>query len=194
MSNCLLYLHAVNWLHKGLRSHNIIFFRTVAGHVDYSKPYLSGFDFSRPARPDEMTDIPGDAEHNFYRHPHAQSVNPGERERFKKSFDIYSLGVLFVEIAHWASVDTILKINVSVARGRPSIALRVRQNLLAGDMIEEVGACMGSVYEDATRKCLAGGRELGLLEGDDETDDSVAARLSMALHEEVVKRLGDVRI
>ncbi|KAM7202140.1 Prion-inhibition and propagation domain containing protein [Naviculisporaceae sp. PSN 640] len=194
VSNCLHSLHVVNWLHKGLRSHNIIFFRTAAGQIDYSKPYLSGFDFSRPARPDEMTDIPGDVEHNLYRHPHAQSSNPEERERFKKSFDIYSLGVLFVEIAHWATLDKILQVNINAARGRPSVALRVRQNLLAQDMISEVGACMGQVYEDATRKCLAGGQEFGLSDADDETDDAVAARLSRILYEEIVNALSDIRI
>ncbi|KAL2017033.1 hypothetical protein VTK56DRAFT_2677 [Thermocarpiscus australiensis] len=197
ISNCLLYLHAVNWLHKGLRSHNIIFFRTTSGHVDYTKPYLSGFDFSRPARADEMTDIPGpsdDVEYNLYRHPLAQSTNPEERERFKKSFDIYSLGVLLVEIAHWATVEKVLGIDTNAARGRPSIALRVRENLLAEEQIAELGACMGAVYETAARKCIAGGKELGLSEGDDETNDAVAARLSMVLHEDVVKPLGDVRI
>jgi hypothetical protein len=194
ISNCLLYLHAVNWLHKGLRSHNIIFFRTRSGHVDYAKPYLSGFDFSRPARADELTDIPDDVEYNLYRHPHAQSTNPSERERFKKSFDIYSLGVLFVEIAHWATVEKVLNIDMSAARGRPSIALKVRESLLAEEQIAELGACMGAVYEAAARKCIAGGKELGLLKGDDETDDQVAARLSMVLHEDVVKPLGEIRI
>jgi hypothetical protein len=209
ISNCLLYLHAVNWLHKGLRSHNIVFFRTVAGHVDYSRPYLSGFDFSRPARADEMTDVPGpgdDVEFNLYRHPRAQSSSmmvpgPGSggerqqgRERFKKSLDIYSLGVLLVEIAHWTTVDRILGINLNAARGRPSIALRVRENLLAEEQIAELGAAMGAVYEGATKKCLAGGLELGLSEDDDETDDVVASRLSMVLHEQVVKPLGDVRV
>ncbi|KAK3938486.1 prion-inhibition and propagation-domain-containing protein [Diplogelasinospora grovesii] len=196
ISNCLLYLHAVNWLHKGLRSHNIVFFRTKSGHVDYSKPYLSGFDFSRPARPDEMTDIPGDdAEHNLYRHPHAQSTNPGmTRERFKKSFDIYSLGVVFVEIAHWATIDEILKIDLNAARGRPSFALRVREKLLAEDQIMALGVCMGQVYEDATRKCIAGGQELGLSDTDDETNDMIAARLSMVFYEDVVQRLGEVRV
>lgn len=64
LANCLLYLHSVNWLHKGLRSHNIVFFpttikdKTGAGKkVEYSKPYLSGFDFARPARADEMTEV-----------------------------------------------------------------------------------------------------------------------------------------
>ncbi|GAB1320199.1 hypothetical protein MFIFM68171_10409 [Madurella fahalii] len=194
ISNCLLYLHAVNWLHKGLRSHNVIFFRTTSGHVDYAKPYLSGFDFSRPARADEVTDVPDDVEYNLYRHPHAQSTKLSERERFKKSFDIYSLGVLLVEIAHWTTVEKVLNIDMNAARGRPSIALRVRQSLLTEEQIADVGASMGAVYEDAARKCIAGGKDLGLSEGDDETNDAVAARLSMVLHEDVVKPLGDVRI
>ncbi|KAK4165337.1 prion-inhibition and propagation-domain-containing protein [Cladorrhinum sp. PSN259] len=197
ISKCVLYLHAVNWLHKGLRSHNIIFFRTADGQVDYSRPVLSGFDFSRPARADEMTDIPGpgdDVEYNLYRHPGAQSTNPEERERFKKSFDIYSLGVLLVEIAHWATVDRVLNIDMNVARGRPSTALRVRDSLLTGDQISELGACMGELYEAATQKCIAGGKELGLSESDDETNDAVAAHLSMVMHEEVVKRLGDIQV
>lgn len=195
ISNCLLYLHAVNWLHKGLRSHNLVFFRTNKGHVDYSKPYLSGFDFSRPARPEEMTDIPGDdAEFDLYRHPQAQSTNPGERARFKKSFDIYSLGVMLVEIAHWDTIDRILRVNLSVARSRPSIALRLKSNLLMADMLAAIGAAMGEIYEKATRICISGGRSLGLEDGDDETDGAVAARLSMAFYENVVKELDSVRV
>ncbi|KAB5557952.1 prion-inhibition and propagation-domain-containing protein [Coniochaeta sp. 2T2.1] len=195
ISNCLLYLHAVNWLHKGLRSHNIVFFRATEGHIDYSKPYLSGFDFSRPARPDEMTDIPGDdAEFDLYRHPRAQSTNPGERARFKKSFDIYSLGVLLVEIAHWDTIDHIMRINISVARSRPSIALRLKSGLLIADTMEAIGAAMGEVYEKATRICISGGQALGLEDKDDETDGAVAARLSMAFDENVVKELDGVRV
>jgi hypothetical protein len=196
ISNCLLYLHAVNWLHKGLRSHNIVFFRTNTGKVDYAKPYLSGFDFSRPARPDEMTDIPGDdAEFDLYRHPDAQSTNPGERSRFKKSFDIYSLGVLLVELAHWDTIDRILRINLNVARGRPSIALRVRAvrlNLLSDDIVAGIGASMGEIYEKAARICISGGQSLGLEDGNDETDGAVAARLSMTFYENVVKELDSV--
>ncbi|KAJ9133115.1 Serine threonine protein kinase [Coniochaeta hoffmannii] len=195
ISNCLLYLHAVNWLHKGLRSHNIVFFRTTRGQVDYSKPYLSGFDFSRPARPEEMTDIPGDdAEYDLYRHPQAQSTNPGERPRFKKSFDIYSLGVLLVELAHWDTIDRVLKINLSVARTRPSIALRLKSNLLTTDMMAAIGAAMGEVYEKAARICISGGESLGLEDGDDETDGAVAAKLSVAFYENVVRELDSVRI
>ncbi|KAK3990252.1 prion-inhibition and propagation-domain-containing protein [Cladorrhinum sp. PSN332] len=197
ISKCVLYLHAVNWLHKGLRSHNIIFFRNTDGRVDYGRPVLSGFDFSRPARAGEMTDIPGpedDVEYNFYRHPAAQCLNPEGREGFKKSFDIYSLGVVLAEIGRWAIVEKFLGIDFHVSRVRPSVALRVRDWLLAEQQISELGACMGERYETAAQKCIAGGKELGLSESDDETNDDVAARLSMVLHEEVVKRLGEIQV
>jgi hypothetical protein len=36
--------------------------------------------------------------------------------------------------------------------------------------------------------------ELGINDGDDEMNDAVAARLSMVFYEDVVKKLGDVRV
>jgi serine/threonine protein kinase len=107
LANCILYLHSVNWLHKGLRSDNVIFFSTTLAvapnnnqhgitMVDYSKPYLSGFDFARPARPGEFTEKPADdVEFGIYRHPSTLSMGP-ERPAYRKSFDIYSFGVILV--------------------------------------------------------------------------------------------------
>ncbi|OLN81830.1 hypothetical protein CCHL11_08901 [Colletotrichum chlorophyti] len=176
----------------GLRSHNIVFFRTNAGKANYANPYLIGFDYSRPSRSDEATDIPSDdAEYNLYRHPQVQLMNPAKRERFKKSFDIYSLGVLFVEIAHWAPVDKVLGFDIN---RRPSLALKVRDGVLLEDRIAELGANMGEVFEGATKRCIAGGGSLGLADDDVETDDTVAARLSMRFYEDVVKKLSDVRV
>ncbi|KAJ4119969.1 hypothetical protein NW768_010559 [Fusarium equiseti] len=193
ISNCLLYLHAVGWLHKGLRSHNVLFFRTCDGHVDYRQPFLSGFDFSRPGGSDEMTDAPGDdAEHDLYRHPSAQASRRRDRERSKKSFDIYSLGVILVELAHWQPVEDVLRVDMRRARGRPEVVRGIREALLREERVAAVGADMGERFEDATRKCLAGGEELGLREGDNETQDEVAESLSMKFFEDVVKRLEEV--
>lgn len=194
VAHCLLYLHAVNWLHKGLRSHNIIFFRTETGQVAYDKPYLSGFDFSRPAK-DTMTQIPDDVENDLYRHPHAQSsTHAKERERFRRSFDIYSLGVMFVEIAFWKPVGRVLDIDLIAAQRSRRVAQGVRSQLLDPSVIEEIGASMGEKFENATRRCIAGGEQLGLVEGGDETSDAVAANLSMAFYENVVQQLGSIRV
>lgn len=198
VANCLLYLHSVNWLHKGLRSHNIVFFPITTDDkgikstkIDYSKPYLSGFDFARPARADEMTEVPGDVpEYNLYRHPNTQGFGFGPRESFRKTFDIYSFGVVLVELAHWETIDKVLEIEI----GKVRHAAKIRGKLLEEQRIADVGANMGEMYESATRKCIAGGRELGIEESDDETSDAVAAKLSMSFYEDVVKKLGDVKV
>jgi hypothetical protein len=198
VANCLLYLHSVNWLHKGLRSHNIVFFPVTSTKegvkttkIDYSKPYLSGFDFARPARADEMTEVPGDVpEHNLYRHPSTQGFGFGPRESFRKTFDIYSFGVVLVELAHWATIDKVLGIEI----GKVRLAAKIKEKLLEEQRIADVGANMGEMYESATKKCLAGGKELGIGDHDDEMSDAVAAKLSMAFYEDVVKRLGDVKV
>jgi hypothetical protein len=199
IANCLLYLHSVNWLHKGLRSHNIVFFPVTTKYkdgvrtkIDYRKPYLSGFDFARPARADEQTEIPGDhGAYNLYRHPHTQGHGFGPRESFRKSFDIYSLGVVMVELAHWATIDKVLELEME---GRMRVMNRVREMLLGEDRLHEVGANMGELYEAATKKCIAGGMELGIREVEDERSDASASRMSMVFYEDVVKKLGDVRV
>ncbi|KAG5922102.1 hypothetical protein E4U42_005601 [Claviceps africana] len=195
LSNCVLYLHAVSWLHKGLRSHNVLFYRRRDGHVDYRQPYVSGFDFSRPSGSDETTDVPGDdAEQDLYRHPEAQANKGKCRQRSKKSFDMYSLGVVFVELAHWKTVDEVLGIDMGRARAKPEMLRQVRERLLHVDAAAEVGAHMGEKYEEATVACLAGGTGLGLQAGEDETSDEVAEKLSTKLYDDVVKRLAEIKV
>jgi serine/threonine protein kinase len=196
IANCILYLHSVNWLHKGLRSHNIVFFRTKdSNKIDYSKPYISGFDFARPARPGEPTELPKDnIEFNLYRHPSTQNAGIGPREGYRKSFDIYSLGVVLVELAHWAPIERILDIDIKNPKPRPKIAAGVRERLLEPEQIAALGANMGEIYEKLVTKCIAGGIALGIGKGEDEAGDrAVAARLSMCFYEEVVRKLEEIR-
>lgn len=130
-----------------------------------------------------------DIMHNLYRHPLIQTTKPGERPRFQKSFDIYSLGFLLVEIGHWSTAENILGINLRRARATPSIIEKVREKLLTKEVREDLSAQMGNIYERATHRCIAGGKWLNLLDTDDETNDEVANTLSMAFYEDVVKEL-----
>ena len=49
LARCIHSFHAVNWLHKGLRSDNIFFFSSSPERVNFSAPYVSGFELSRPS-------------------------------------------------------------------------------------------------------------------------------------------------
>ncbi|ESZ90229.1 hypothetical protein SBOR_9383 [Sclerotinia borealis F-4128] len=203
LSNCLLYLHSVNWLHKGFRSHNIVFFPVAPRNgtrqnVNWDQVYLSGFDFARPARKDETTEIPGDGEeHNMYRHPGTQNIGFGPRESYRKSFDIYSFGVVLVELCFWRSItDIMAEIGKKSPRERPSKrAKNVREILMGEDMLSKIGGEMGEVVEEVVRRCIVGGKELGVEGGEDEMgDERVASKLGMRFFESVVKKLGDVKV
>ena len=97
-----------------------------------------------------------------------------------------------VELAHWETIDKVL--GVEMEKGRMRAMSRVREMLLDDRKMQDVGANMGEIFEISTRKCIAGGTDLGIGEMDDEMSDAVAAKLSMAFYEDVVKKLGDVKV
>ncbi|KAA8565748.1 hypothetical protein EYC84_009583 [Monilinia fructicola] len=139
LSNCLLYLHSVNWLHKGFRSHNIVFFPLASKDgrrqlVDWDQVYLSGFDFARPARKDETTEIPGDGEeYNMYRHPGTQSIGWGPRESYRKNI--------------------VAETELEFPTGRISKrAKNVRAILMNEEMLSRIGGEMGEVVEEVVKE------------------------------------------
>jgi hypothetical protein len=104
LATTLYHLHAVQWVHKSLNPDNILIFATAAPNgvelIDWSRPYLVGFDLSRTNQgysnmsPPEIRWETAAYVHPVYRRGHS----PDTRKRFKRSFDLYSLGVLLLEI------------------------------------------------------------------------------------------------
>ncbi|KAF7512715.1 hypothetical protein GJ744_000282 [Endocarpon pusillum] len=134
LSESLLYLHAVNWLHKGIRSDSILFFplskSDPADNPFLLTPLLSGFDFSRPDLPEELTfRNPSNIQHDMYRHPSLLQHYSGSGTRSQKSHDIYSLRVVLTEIALWSPIETIAKIPVGNKAARSRV-LGIREILL----------------------------------------------------------------
>ncbi|KAF9893340.1 hypothetical protein FE257_011772 [Aspergillus nanangensis] len=79
LATALHHLHSLSWLHKALRSHNIVFFSEV-GNVDLAAPYVCGFGLARPAQEVEMTETPDtNPVYNLYRHPlaHGEAATEG---------------------------------------------------------------------------------------------------------------------
>jgi hypothetical protein len=104
LADVVLQLHTAGWLHKSLRSENVIFIASndsSTGDFLNSPPYLVGFEYARPDTADAamFTQLP-DAElaNDLYRHPQARGIR---REKYRKQFDMYALGCLLVEIGLW---------------------------------------------------------------------------------------------
>lgn len=69
LSLSLSILFGIEWLHKGIRSHNILFI-TQGNAVRWDRPYLCGFAYARPDRPNVPSDRVDPGEwFNVYRHP-----------------------------------------------------------------------------------------------------------------------------
>ena len=90
-------------MHKGLGDESILV-PTRDGTPDYSQPYISGFEYSRPDEED-LTSTATDNAWPVYTHPDYMGV---DRERYRKTFDMYSMGIILLEIAWWKPADEIL--------------------------------------------------------------------------------------
>lgn len=186
-------LHAVDWLHKGLCSSNILFFTEKGSESDtinFADPYISGFEYSRPATRDDLTQRPSDdPAADIYRHPATQSG----AQSFRKSFDLYSLGVVLLEIAYWQPIDKILEI-ADISKARPKETHGARNRLLNDAKYHKhVKGHLGVTIESVIWSCLKGVEGFDIEKDCDEKDAQVVAKLQREFGERVVKRLGQMR-
>ncbi|GKZ52021.1 hypothetical protein AbraIFM66951_009662, partial [Aspergillus brasiliensis] len=153
LSRALLYLHAAEWLHKGIRSSNIMFVPSNQPNNGQSgSPYLVGFEYSRVSSHDEGTENQETtSEDNLYRHPERQGLPAADNEpyigktgRFTKDHDIYSLGVTLIEMGLLRSAEYISK-----RWGEGSF-----KDFLIKTAIPQVTFNMGVTYAEAALHCL----------------------------------------
>ncbi|KAI1076926.1 prion-inhibition and propagation-domain-containing protein [Whalleya microplaca] len=211
LAECIYSFHAVNWLHKGLRSENIVFFRTddttTPTPEELGSPYVTGFELSRPSSELEMTAKPvRDPAADIYRHPHAQSGEAADASSYRKSYDLYSFGIVLLEIARWKPIEKILGFEDVAA-----VPLRDVQPLLAGrstageegkgtrDLsgaatsrpsayLRKAADRCGDAYADIVELCLgADAVERPAYRG--ESSASVNARLRIMFEEQAMGRL-----
>ncbi|QSZ28965.1 hypothetical protein DSL72_003472 [Monilinia vaccinii-corymbosi] len=158
LSVALWSLHSLDWLHKNLCSSNILFFpsayskspgisRERENVPDIGTPYLLGFDASRPDHMSEMSIASRNpAAANLHRHPSSLHSSSCPRKQYCKSFDIYSLGLVLLEIGLWKILQVYHKPHYSAERFRDKVVL---QNLVPG-----LGSKVGRGYREVVERCL----------------------------------------
>ena len=188
---CVLYLHAVNWLHKAIRSDNVLFFSNTSS-LELSKPYLSGFNYARPDRPDETTT--GDGLDNWtelYLHPDYQGLGP--KCTYRRSFDIYSFGIILLAIARWSKIEDIVNIDPDPATFAELKGIRSKLLQLNSESLASVKAGCGDRYFGAVKSCLEGGPAFGIDADEDEASAETGATLQQGFTRLVVDALEYIR-
>lgn len=153
--------HTGGWLHKDLRSENILFFPTSSTSHPLSSnltPYLTGFQFSRLDNRTEISENPSsNPSHDIYRHRNAL----GEPSMaFEQYMDIYSLGTILIEIAEWRPLRHVVLKHVDVKSGGvPLDKLAGIGKWLNETKVESgmVAFRMGDAFARAVKKCLGSG-------------------------------------
>lgn len=193
VSTCVLYLHAVNWLHKGLRSDGVMLFPN-ADSPCVARPYITGYEFARPDKDGETTTTATEfADYlMLYVHPNYQGYEA--KGTYRKTFDIYSLGIILLEIAHWKRIEDILDIDTHTAK--PAQLKAVRERLLqhGSPYLAFVKENVGDRYYTAVKSCIEGRSAFGIGDCESEADVHTGARLQHHFTTLVVDALESISI
>ena len=190
----ILYLHAVNWLHKGLRSDSIVFFPTANAATDIRAPYLTGFEYSRPDKEGETT-TGGNVNNRWelYVHPDYQGPGGSAKGTYRKTFDIYSLGIVLLEIALWTKIEHIVEIRDPEA-AETDVLRGIRQKLLKPEYLDFLKASLGDRYHEAVKSCIEGRHAFGIADADNEASVQTGAQLQQNFTARVIDSLEGIHL
>lgn len=188
LSIALYQLQCAGWVHRKISSYNVIFFKDrTTNELNLDQPFLVGWQYSRPD--DQRRLFPsergneGIGDLDMYVHRWRLSRGgSGRFPRFRKSFDIYSLGIILIEIAFWEPIialtdeDERRKMelrDVTIPSG--SRAKEWWDSILKTAQ-EELAPEMGVAYKDAVLFCLVGGQAASKVDASRQYDEESQGR------------------
>lgn len=196
LARWLLHLHSVRWFHKGIRSASVLFF-TSHGSYELGNPYITGFEYARTSEDAQSTTKPpvGIDNNDFYVHP--DYLGDQRVAGYRQVYDIYSLGIVLIELAYWQPIDTILN-RAAIAFGlQTPLKPEAARSLILGskiDVLDEVRSRLGERFVAAVEACLSGPKS----SRDDSVDSSIPCDNNAALlydfHDGVIEMLEGIVI
>jgi hypothetical protein len=150
LSKSLNLLHTSGWLHKSIHSNNVVLFQAIGTKLpEFENPYLLGFGFSRPDGYGEETFHERSAVaslNQLYRHPEVQCQTP---RRYQASDDIYSLGLVLLEVALWKSLADIEGRRQTTREPTPLNMDKIKAS------VASLPKKVGIIYTAVVEKCLS---------------------------------------
>ncbi|KAL9098946.1 MAG: hypothetical protein Q9163_005482 [Psora crenata] len=115
----LLNLHTSGWLHKELRSDNVILIRgtidireSTSEELETYSVYVTGYTHSRVDGPGEMTEpLQSEFEADLYPHP---SLLCDPWQPYHKNLDIFGVRCILLEIGLWSSLRRTLEYHFAI--------------------------------------------------------------------------------
>lgn len=160
-------MHLAGWLHKGIRSDNVLFFAETDGSFSYDKPSIVGFEYSREATALAQTEGVTDGfEFNLCRQPDvqglpaaAQSVTSSchaNKIPFDYVHDQYSVGILLLELGLKESIKSVQQRASQIPGYVGHSPMQFRDHIHEHD-VPKLASKIGKGYRDATKLCLTVG-------------------------------------
>lgn len=141
--------HGARWLHKNISSQSLAFFFDLDHErLRDEEPFLVDFGYSRSESGSTARHYDGDVQKDYYRHPAIQCL---ERPAYRRIHDVYSLGVVLLEIAIWQQAADMISFAFPDVGSRTADNLRKHYIKLASRQIPHR---MGMAYAKAVLSCL----------------------------------------
>lgn len=150
-------LHSIQWVHRTIKPDNILIFGSFTTDrevkFDWTSPYIVGFDAARPNLAcDDRIPASIRWENRVYAHPHTQRNGDSGIKRFSKQYDIYSLGVVLLEIGQ---MKCFKDSEYRKSRAWTDISAKeVQDKLLL--LAEELRGIAGETFSKIVVRCLDG--------------------------------------
>ena len=143
LATSLQKYHASKWFHKAFNSSNVLFFfDQTTGELCLEDPYVVGFGSSRRNKLDATGTEGVDPDTNDYA---SLYQHPGVVKGFRVAYDVYALGCIMLELAHW---KTLVSLKEEFQTDNQTWVETLEE------MASDLGPKVGEIYEYAVGWCL----------------------------------------